>query len=116
MHSDSPWKGDVWSFWIPPYIAYDPVPADGAAQIDPFVTLGWKAGFHAEFHNIYFGDNFDDVDDAIAGFPQETTIYTPGPLEFNKTYYWRVDEFDVTTTHKGQIWSFTTASDKVGND
>jgi hypothetical protein len=25
-----------------------------------------------------------------------------------KTYYWRIDEFDGTTTHRGNIWSFTT--------
>ena len=25
-----------------------------------------------------------------------------------KTYYWRVDEFDVLATHKGDVWSFTT--------
>jgi hypothetical protein len=25
-----------------------------------------------------------------------------------KTYYWRVDEFDVIETHKGHVWSFTT--------
>jgi hypothetical protein len=25
-----------------------------------------------------------------------------------KTYYWRVDEFDVIETHKGDVWSFTT--------
>jgi len=26
-----------------------------------------------------------------------------------KTYYWRVDEFDAITTHKGDVWSFTVA-------
>jgi hypothetical protein len=39
LHPDSPWRGDVWSFWLPPYTAYDPVPADGAEMIDPNVTL-----------------------------------------------------------------------------
>ncbi|TKJ34597.1 MAG: hypothetical protein CEE38_17130, partial [Planctomycetes bacterium B3_Pla] len=31
-----------------------------------------------------------------------------------KVYYWRVDEFDVAATHKGDIWSFTTPG-AVGN-
>ena len=31
LHMDSPWKGDVWSFWLAPYTAYDPAPANGAA-------------------------------------------------------------------------------------
>jgi len=36
------------------------------------------------------------------------TTYTPGQLELAKTYYWRIDEFDVAETHKGDVWSFTT--------
>jgi hypothetical protein len=31
-----------------------------------------------------------------------------------KTYYWRVDEFDGTAIHKGDVWSFTTLG-AVGN-
>jgi hypothetical protein len=34
--------------------------------------------------------------------------YNPGPLKLAKTYYWRVDAFDGTETHKGEVWSFTT--------
>jgi len=41
-------------------------------------------------------------------FPQGTTTYTPGPLKSGKTYYWRVDEFDIFETYKGEVWSFTT--------
>ena len=59
-------------------------------------------------HTVYFGDNFDDVNNAAGGAAQGTTIYTPGPLELAKTYYWRVDEFDIFATHKGDVWSFTT--------
>lgn len=108
LHPDSPWKGDVWSFGISPYTAYDPVPADGAAQIDPFVTLSWKAGFNAESRYIYFGDNFDDVNDATAEIPHETTTYYPGTLEFDRTYYWRVDESSSSGVYKGKVWSFST--------
>jgi len=42
------------------------------------------------------------------------TTYTPGTLEPGKNYYWRVDEFDGSTTHRGDIWSFTTAVDGGG--
>lgn len=108
MHPDSPWKGDVWSFTIPPRHAFAPDPADGAAQIDPYVTLNWKAGLHAKSHYIYFGDNFDDANDVIIEFPQVTTTYTPGPLEFDKTYYWRVDESSPSGIYKGKVWSFST--------
>jgi hypothetical protein len=57
---------------------------------------------------VYFGDNFDDVNNATGGQAQGTVTYTPGPLTMAKTYYWRVDEFDIVETHKGEIWSFTT--------
>ncbi len=107
--SNSPWKGDVWSFLVPPKIAYEPEPADGAKFIDPDAQLSWTAGYGAKLHTIYFGDNFDDVNNAAGGLPQGITTYTPGPLELGKTYYWRVDEFDAVTTYKGDVWSFTTA-------
>ena len=35
VNPKSPWKGDVWSFMIPPMTAYDPIPADGAQFTDP---------------------------------------------------------------------------------
>jgi hypothetical protein len=57
---------------------------------------------------VYFGDNFDDVNNAAGGLPQGTATYIPGPLELAKTYYWRVDEFDAVATYKGHVWSFTT--------
>jgi hypothetical protein len=106
---NSPWKGDVWSFLVPPKIAYEPEPVDGAKFVDPDAQLSWTAGYGAKLHTIYFGDNFDDVNNAAGGLPKGTLTYTPGPLELGKTYYWRVDEFDAVTTYKGDVWSFTTA-------
>jgi hypothetical protein len=105
---NSPWKGPVWSFSIPPKTAYLPDPADGAESVDVGGQLGWTAGFGAKLHTVYFGDNFDEVDNAAGGLPQGTTNYTPDSLKMATTYYWRVDEFDVVETHKGNVWSFTT--------
>jgi len=106
---NSPWKGPVWSFSIPPKTAYNPAPADGAELVALDVKLSWTAGFRAKLHTIYFGDNFDNVNNAAGGLPQGAATYTPrGPLKLAKTYYWRVDEFDAVATYKGQVWSFTT--------
>ena len=106
---NSPWKGPVWSFSIPPKTAYNPGPADGAEFVDPNnVKLSWTPGFGAILHTVYFGSDFDDVNNANGGTPLGTTTYSPGPLELEKVYYWRVDEFDAVATHKGDIWSFTT--------
>jgi len=108
---NSPWKGPVWSFWIPPRKAYEPIPPDGAKYIDQNVVLSWTTGFGAKFHTVYFGDNFDDVNNAVVGIPQSATNFTPGTVELEKTYYWRVDEFDGLVTYKGDLWSFKTLPD-----
>ncbi len=101
-------KGNVWSFTVPTKKTYNPNPADGATFIDLNVVLTWTAGFEAKLHTVYFGDNFDDVNNAAGGLPQGPATYTPGPLKLAKTYYWRVDEFDAIATYKGDVWSFTT--------
>jgi len=112
---NSPWKGDIWSFSIPPKTAYNPDPADGAEFVDPNnTTLSWTPGFGAILHTIYFGDDYDDVDNATGGATQGVAVYSPGVLELEKVYYWRVDEFDAVGTYKGDVWSFTTPG-AVGN-
>ena len=105
---NSPWKGEIWSFSIPPKTAYFPDPADGAESVDLDTELSWTGGFGSKLHTVYFGDNFAEVDNATGGQAQGTTIYTPGTLKMAKTYYWRVDEFDIIETHKGDVWSFIT--------
>ncbi len=113
----SPWKGPVWSFSIPPRTSYGPVPADGAKFIETdSPALSWTGGFNVRLHTVYFGASFDEVDAAAGNPPQAGLTFTaPGPLEPETTYYWRVDEFDdLATTHKGQIWSFTTAREGGG--
>jgi len=105
---NSPWKGEIWSFTVPPKTAYEPNPSDGVKFVLPDVELSWTAGFAAKLHYVYFGDNFDDVNNAIVGFPQAETTYTPGTLELDKVYYWRIDEFDGVNTHKGDVFSFRT--------
>jgi hypothetical protein len=107
-------KGNVWSFLVPPVKAYNPGPSDDARFVQTDVALSWEAGFGAKLHTVYFGDNFDDVSNAGAGAPVGTTTFDPGPLEFNKTYYWRVDELDPPFTHTGNVWAFTTTLPGLG--
>ena len=102
-------KGDVWSFTVPSKSAYSPSPADGAKFIDLNAQLNWTPGFEARLHAVYFGENFDDVNNASGGIAEAVIGYSPGPLEPGRTYYWRVDESDAFSTYKGAVWSFTTA-------
>jgi hypothetical protein len=108
MHPEGPWKGNIWSFSIPPETAFLPDPYDGAESVDMDDKLSWTKGFGAILHYVYFGENFNEVNNAAGGFPQGTTTYNPGPLKMARTYYWRVDEFDAMGTYKGDVWSFTT--------
>ena len=105
---NNPWKGPIWSFSIPPKTAYFPDPADGAEGVSVDVQLSWTGGFGSKLHTVYFGDNFEEVDNVTGGSAQGSTEFTPGTLKMAKTYYWRIDEFDVVETHKGNVWSFTT--------
>ncbi|MHC4585461.1 MAG: LamG-like jellyroll fold domain-containing protein [Planctomycetota bacterium] len=111
---NSPWKGNIWSFMIPPRTAYDPNPPDGAAFMDTETDLSWSMGFGTKLHTVYFGDNFDDINNAAGGLPQANATFDPGTLELDKTYYWRVDEFDAFETHKGDVWSFSTTLPGLG--
>ena len=104
----SPWKGEVWSFFVPPRTAYQPAPADAAQFVGSEPTLTWKPGFNGKLHSIYFGDNPDEVGNATGALPQTDATFAPGTLDNNRTYYWRVDEFDGAATIKGDVWSFTT--------
>ncbi len=106
---NSPWKGEVWSFSIPPKTAFNPNPIDGAELVDSNTTFSWMAGFGAKLHTVYFGEDHDIVANATGGVPAAATTFEPGQVEFAKTYYWRVDESDGVNTYIGDIWSFTTA-------
>ncbi len=105
---NSPWKGDVWNFSIPPKTAYGPEPADGAELVDLELRLSWAIGFDAKIHYIVFGESYDEVSNAAQGTLNGTTNFNPGPLKMARTYYWRVDEFDGDEMHKGRVWSFST--------
>ena len=99
--------------------AAEPVPADRTTDVPRDVTLSWTPGKYAGTHDVYFGTNFNDVNDAGRPNPmgvlvsegQSTTTYAPTDvLDFETTYYWRVDEVNAapdSTIFKGAVWSFT---------
>jgi len=109
---NSPWKGDIWSFSIQPYTAYNPSPADGTESVGPDnVTLTWTPGFGAKLHHLYLGTSLADVEaGAPAAYkgPMGPAKYGPTKLDSEKVYYWRVDEFNGTSKYTGNIWTFTT--------
>jgi hypothetical protein len=113
-HPDSPWTGNVWRFTVQPKTAWRPTPPDNARLVDPDSDLSWNAGKGGRMHTVYFGESFEEVDNATGGTPQLETTYQLDTLDLGTTYYWRVDEFDGANTIKGDIWSFTTGDASVG--
>jgi hypothetical protein len=98
-----------------PLTATKPNPSNGQTDVKREPTLRWTAGKLAESHDVYFGTDQAAVMNATKSSPEyKDTVssekFSPGVLEFNTTYYWRIDEVDEENFFKGSVWSFT-----VGN-
>ncbi|MHC4558216.1 MAG: LamG-like jellyroll fold domain-containing protein [Planctomycetota bacterium] len=112
---NSPWKGDVWSFSLPPTKAHEPAPTDGSAFQDPNVDLSWELGFGGAVQTVYFGEDYDAVNDGtIQGVQVGSAAYDPGTLEYDTTYYWRVETFGGYGLIKGDVWSLKTTLPGLG--
>ncbi|HUT31166.1 MAG TPA: LamG-like jellyroll fold domain-containing protein [Sedimentisphaerales bacterium] len=100
--------------------ATEPFPDDRMDKTGKVPTLSWRPGEHADWHDVYFGTDYNDVNDA------DTTtadVYirrqSLNELEFDPcdfveelgdciTYHWRIDEGNDSQTWKGTTWSFRT--------
>ncbi|MHC4631967.1 MAG: LamG-like jellyroll fold domain-containing protein [Planctomycetota bacterium] len=99
-------------------VATNPSPDDGATDVARDLVLSWTPGMHADKHDMYFGTNFNDVNDADRTNPldvlvsqnQDANSYSPAELlQFDQTYYWRIDEVNAPpdfTLYKGEVWQF----------
>lgn len=102
------------------YLAWLPQPADQAMDVSTGSILKWQKGILAQRrggHDVYLGKDFHAVDAATPETPeiykgrQTAVTFDPQGLDPFSEYFWRIDEFDGTQTHKGEVWSFIT-SDK----
>ena len=96
----------------PKQLAKKPSPKDEQTDVIRDATLAWEPGEFAGTHNVYVGTSFEDVNAATvptsAGLSENS--FAMDRLEFDQTYYWRVDEVNGTpdkTVFKGDVWSFT---------
>ncbi len=113
--------------FLPPFVASSPNPADNATGVRQTPTLSWTAGDNAVQHDVYFGADYDAVfkaDITTANIYRgrqelEDANYVPteAPLQWGKTYYWRVDEIEADEMiRKGFVWRFTVADYAVIED
>jgi hypothetical protein len=97
---------------VPPGLATAPQPDNEATDVLRDIVLSWTPGDFADTHDVYFSTNFDDVNDGVALVSpgQGANSYDPGRLEFDQTYFWRVDEVNAPPdimVFEGDVWSFT---------
>ncbi len=98
-------------------LAAMPEPGNRVKDVPRDADLKWFGGDTAAKHNVYFGRDFNDVNEAAVANPcgvlvgqnQAATTFPLNTLDWDTTYYWRIDEIeaDGTTIHTGQVWSFT---------
>ena len=122
FHGAETFKGEVWSFSTPGAVG-TPIPSNGAVDVTQTQILTWIASDNATSHQVYFGADKNAVQSADSGSPEYkgsnnlgSESYDPGKLEWDSTYYWRVDEVETAGTQKGLVWSFTTANFLIVDD
>ncbi len=113
--------------------AWAPVPADGASEVQSDVTeviLSWTEGDCIGMtgrNSIYFGDDYNKVNDSILSPPEwkgykrsGINTYNAGNLSLWETFYWRIDQFNAIGGNppvtKGKVWSFTTGCAAIDGD
>jgi hypothetical protein len=109
-------------FFLPVATASAPSPSDKAYDVDRNVVLSWETGTEALSHDVYFGDDFNDVQNrdtsVFKGNQSETTYPATGSLtlELDKIYYWCVDEINGGEKWEGDVWSFTITDHLIVDD
>ncbi|MHC4564295.1 MAG: LamG-like jellyroll fold domain-containing protein [Planctomycetota bacterium] len=94
--------------------ASNPMPKNGDHEvIVRDLVLSWEPGLYPGTHTVYLSEDRDAVENGTAEVATDLIIasYDPGPLNYETTYYWRVDEVNAPpdkTVHEGKVWSFTT--------
>ena len=100
-----------------PTLAWNPNPVNGSMpDIEHAEPVTWSPGDNAVKHDVYFGMDEDAVIDADSSDTTgvyrgriDPNSYTPSEgVQVNKTYYWRIDEFNNDATiSRGRIWTYT---------
>jgi hypothetical protein len=110
--------------------AYGPSPANGQTEVQRDTGLSWRSGSFARTDNVFFGTDFNDVNEATVSDPRGVLVsegqdandlqYRCRCLyDFGQTYYWRVDEVNGAPdfhVFRGDVWSFTILNFLVVDD
>jgi len=108
-------------------LADAPYPPRAAVAVSQASVLRWSPAAAAAAHDVYFGVDPAAVANATPATADlykgrqalDKTTYDPGPLQWGKVYYWRIDEVNdarLDSPWKGTVWTFTTADFLVVDD
>jgi len=118
--------GPVWSFKTgdmggthrPPNTPSNPRPANESISVDIDDDLFWDGGDPESGdmvrYDIYFGTDSSPQYWSSVYYPwnERRITYDPGTMEYNTTYYWKINATDYyDNLVEGPIWQFTTRRD-----
>ena len=84
-----------------------PYPFNGATDVSSATDLVWERSSECSVnYDVYFGTSSNPP---FIG-SQSHSIYDPGKLKADTTYYWRVDAKSEKMTNSGPLYHFTTGS------
>ncbi|MFH1101250.1 MAG: Ig-like domain-containing protein [Methanobacteriota archaeon] len=109
-------SGPYWKFTTmaqpnqPPYTPSNPVPANGATDVNINTDLSWTGGDPDPGDTVTYDVYFGTVNPPPLVSPDVAqSTYHPGPLNHATTYYWKIvskDNHGASTA--GPVWHFTT--------
>lgn len=92
----------------PPNAPSNPTPTNGSINVSITTNLTWTGGDpdgDPVTYDVFFGTNSTP---GKVNANQSTTLYTPGVLNYNTTYFWKIVAWDNHSTFTaGPLWHFT---------
>ncbi|UCC98404.1 MAG: discoidin domain-containing protein [Phycisphaerales bacterium] len=106
-------------FFSIPVVAREPSLGPGTSDVNPAVTLTWRAGREVATHDVYLSTDEQAVIDGTVPTVSITDASYSSDLDLANTYYWRIDEVndvEMPTIWQGDVWSFSTSEYLVVED
>ncbi len=109
------WDAQPITVTLPPApgIANGAFPANFATNVPVNADLNWFNTTNTETYSTYFGTDATPDNSEYLG-DSATSFRTLGTLDYNTTYYWRIDTNGNAQTTTGTVWRFTTEPQAPG--
>ena len=95
-----------WLMGMAPGRPGNPEPPNFAKQASWYGDLAWTPALFAQSYDVYFGTSTPPP--FVTN--QTATTFSPGMMEYQTSYYWRIDPVNTWGQTAGPLWTFTTAS------